>query len=147
MKSFFEQQTYEELRARLQQIESSAQPEWGKMNAAQMFQHCQYPIQTALGKDKFNMKPNWIVKLLFKKMMYSEKPFKRNAPTPKVFQATDNYDFSSEKEKLDQWMQELWYDRDNEDRRPHPVFGHFTKDQWGTLQWKHLDHHFRQFGV
>lgn len=44
-------------------------------------------------------------------------------------------------------MNELWEDRNNENRVPHPVFGDFTKDQWGIMQWKHLNHHFEQFGV
>ena len=30
---------------------------------------------------------------------------------------------------------------------PHPIFGAFTHQQWGQLQYKHLDHHLRQFGV
>ncbi len=30
---------------------------------------------------------------------------------------------------------------------PHPAFGPFTKEQWGQLQYKHLDHHLKQFGV
>ena len=147
MKSFFDQSSYENLRQRLDSIQPNNTALWGKMNAQQMFKHCQYPIQTALGKEKIPMKPNWPVKVLFKRMMYSPKPFKKNVPTPKKFKIVDEYDFSSEKEKLDQWMQELWYDRDNDERRAHPVFGHFTKEQWGILQWKHLDHHFRQFGV
>ncbi|RYG41811.1 MAG: DUF1569 domain-containing protein, partial [Chitinophagaceae bacterium] len=29
---------------------------------------------------------------------------------------------------------------------PHPVFGHFTPQQWGQSMFKHLDHHLRQFG-
>ena len=147
MESFFNEATYNQLRERLDSIKPESEPLWGKMTAAQMFKHCQYPIQVALEKEKFAIKSNWLVKVLFKKMMYSPKPFAKNAPTAKAFRMTDTYDFASEKEKLDQWMQELWYDRDNEKRRPHPVFGHFTKEQWGILQWKHLDHHFRQFGV
>jgi phytoene/squalene synthetase len=39
----------------------------------------------------------------------------------KKFKIVEQYDFASEKEKLDQWMQELWYDRNNEHRREHPV--------------------------
>ncbi len=147
MKSFFDETTYQDLRKRLDSIPATATPLWGKMNAAQMFKHCQYPIQTALGKEKIQMKGNFIIRLLFKKMLYSPKPFKKNTPTPKRLQIVDRYDFESEKEKLDQWMQELWYDRNNENRRKHPVFGHFTKEQWGIMQWKHLDHHFKQFGA
>ncbi len=147
MESFFDQNTYENLRERLKSIPPTATPQWGRMNAAQMFKHCQYPIQTALGKEKIKLRGNFLIRLLFKKMLYSPKPFKKNAPTPKELQIVDTYDFESEKEKLDQWMQELWYDRNNENRREHPVFGAFTKEQWGKMQWKHLDHHFQQFNA
>lgn len=28
-----------------------------------------------------------------------------------------------------------------------PVFGNLTREQWGALSYKHVDHHLRQFGV
>ena len=34
-----------------------------------------------------------------------------------------------------------------EEWKPHPGFGYFTKQQWGQMQYKHLGHHFRPFGV
>ncbi|NND11366.1 MAG: DUF1569 domain-containing protein, partial [Flavobacteriaceae bacterium] len=37
--------------------------------------------------------------------------------------------------------------RDKAEWEPHPSFGYYTKDQWGKTQYKHLDHHLRQFGV
>jgi hypothetical protein len=147
MESFFEESTYNYLRERLASIPADARPKWGKMDAAQMFKHCQYPLQIAMGKEKMKLASNWFVKTFFKKSLYSDKPYRRNLPTVKNFKVIEDKDFQSEKEKLDQWMQELWYDRDNDNRRPHPVFGNFTKDQWGKMQWKHLNHHLEQFGV
>jgi hypothetical protein len=29
----------------------------------------------------------------------------------------------------------------------HPFFGQLSKNEWGILIYKHLDHHLRQFGV
>jgi hypothetical protein len=29
----------------------------------------------------------------------------------------------------------------------HPLFGPLTAHEWGTLTYKHVDHHLRQFGV
>jgi hypothetical protein len=29
----------------------------------------------------------------------------------------------------------------------HFIFGAMTMEQWNALQWKHIDHHLRQFGV
>lgn len=147
MKSFFEPDAYQELQERLEKINPDSQPEWGKMNAAQMANHCQAPVKIALGKSDISMKSNWLIKALFKKMLYSPKPYRKNSPTPPQFRSTGDYDFNEEKASLQKWMQELWEDRDNENRNPHPVFGNFTKDQWGIMQWKHLNHHFEQFGV
>ena len=33
------------------------------------------------------------------------------------------------------------------DGRVHPFFGRLTGAEWGISQFKHLDHHLRQFGV
>ena len=30
---------------------------------------------------------------------------------------------------------------------PHPFFGKLTSEEWGIGMYKHLDHHFRQFGA
>jgi Protein of unknown function (DUF1569) len=32
-------------------------------------------------------------------------------------------------------------------QKPHPFFGALTVAEWDGLQWKHLDHHLRQFGA
>jgi Protein of unknown function (DUF1569) len=32
-------------------------------------------------------------------------------------------------------------------RQQHPFFGHLTPLEWSRLQFVHLDHHFKQFGV
>ena len=31
--------------------------------------------------------------------------------------------------------------------KKHPFFGELTFEEWDKLQWKHLDHHLRQFGA
>jgi hypothetical protein len=28
----------------------------------------------------------------------------------------------------------------------HPFFGPLTNEEWNALQWKHIDHHLKQFG-
>lgn len=147
MYSYFNQPAYNDLIQRLDNLKPNANALWGKMNAAQMLAHCQFPIQIALAKETVPLKPNWLIKFFFKKLLYSNTPYSKNAPTAPVLIVKESKDFHTEKAALKQWMQELWNDRANENRRDHPVFGTFTKDQWGAMQWKHLDHHFRQFDV
>lgn len=147
MKSFFEDGVYDELTSRLNRIGKDTTPVWGKMNAGQMLHHCQMPLNIILGKEDYGVKPNWLINLLFKKSMYSDKLWKKNLPTARGFAIKDERDFDTEKETIVSLLAELNTQREHEDWQPHPAFGKLTKAQWGKMQYKHLDHHFRQFGV
>ena len=79
--------------------------------------------------------------------MYSDKLWRKNLPTAKGFKITDAKDFASEKAKLAALLDEFDTQRSRNDWQAHPAFGPMTKEQWGKMQYKHLDHHFRQYGV
>jgi len=147
MKSFFQEDVYNELSNRLNDLKEDSTPNWGKMDAGQMVWHCQGPLNIILGHNHYGMKPNWFVKTFFKKMMYSDKPWRKNSPTVPAFKAQKPRDFVSEKSKLVALLDELNTQKNKEQWDAHPVFGELTKEQWGKMQYKHLDHHLRQFGV
>jgi len=149
MKSLFDEATHQELLNRLNKLTPETQPNWGKMNAGQMMRHCQMPLELAVGKTTIP-KPNFFMKLLmksFKKGMYNDKPWKKNMPTPRQFRVENDRDFKHEKSTLIELINGFFNTREQKEREPHPAFGHFTYDQWGQMQYKHLDHHLRQFGV
>ena len=147
MKSFFEDGVYDEITSRIQQLNKDSKPVWGKMNVGQMLYHCQMPLNIILEKEDYGVKPNWLVNLLFKKSMYSDKLWRKNLPTAPGFRITDEKEFDKEFNAITSLLSELNSQRDKEDWQPHPAFGKLTKDQWGKMQYKHLDHHLRQFGV
>ena len=74
-------------------------------------------------------------------------PWKQNLPTAPDFVIKDQRDFSTEKLRLLNMMEEF-HEAGPEGigRYPHPMFGNFTKDQWGKAMYKHVDHHLQQFG-
>ena len=149
MKSLFEVETHSEIIHRIDKLNDSTKGQWGKMEVGQMLRHCQFPLKVALGRHKIK-KPNPFMKLLykgFKKSMYNDKLWKHNLPTAPGFKVTENRDFVEEKRKLVGLINDFHEGRDQETRDPHPAFGHLTYEQWGQLQYKHLDHHLRQFGV
>ena len=114
-----------------------------------MLNHCQNPLLVALGRKKLT-KPNILTKLLyrsFKSAMYNDKLWKKNLGTPKEYKVVSEKDFHIEKEKLLGLIDDFYAERNKEKWDPHPAFGQFSHDQWGMLQYKHLDHHLRQFGV
>ena len=147
MKSLFEESTYNEIRDRLSKLTESNERKWGKMSHGQMLHHCQLPLQIVLNKNDFGLKPNWFAKTFFKKAMYSDKAWRKNLPTMPQFKESEFRDFAQEKEKLEKLLAEFALQKDSEIMREHPTFGKLTKEQWGKMQYKHLDHHFRQFGV
>ena len=77
-----------------------------------------------------------------------EKSFTKNLPTVPEFRVTDEPNFEAEKTKLIALVKRLSEGGPKVlTKNPHPFFGYMTTEEWDTLQWKHLDHHLRQFGV
>lgn len=114
-----------------------------------MLSHCKKPLEVALGKKSLK-KPNFFMRLVyksFKSAMYNDTPWKKNLATPKEYRVDTPKIFQTEKSALIELIDAFYDERDKQQWDPHPSFGHFTHDQWGQLQYKHLDHHLRQFGL
>ncbi|WP_339609524.1 DUF1569 domain-containing protein [uncultured Planktosalinus sp.] len=148
MKSLFTEKAYAEILERLDNLSQESQAKWGKMNVAQMLAHCSEPLKVPLEKITL-AKPNPVMRLLFslfKKSLYDDKPWKQGLPTSKEFKIVDERDFQKEKQALKTLIEEFYSEKNKTEWPPHPLCGHFTTEQWGKMQYKHLDHHFRQFG-
>lgn len=147
MKSLFDLEVQQEILERIDNLSESKKPLWGKMNSSQMLYHCQCPLQIALGKKDYGLKPNFFFKLLFKKSLYNDKLWRKNLPTVRQFKILDNKNYSNEKIVLIDLIQEFSTKDTTYPFPEHPAFGKFTNEQWGQMQYKHLDHHLRQFDV
>jgi hypothetical protein len=147
MKSLFDLEAFSEIKERLANLNETAPKQWGEMTHGQMVHHCQGPLNIILEKNDYGLKPNWLAKLFFKKSLYSDKLWSKNLPTAKFLRETDDWDLKTEKANLEALLTEFEAQRDRTDWKQHPGFGSFTKKQYGKMQYKHLDHHFRQFGV
>ena len=79
--------------------------------------------------------------------MYNDRLWKHNLQTPKQFLVTDPMVFALEKDNLVALIYEFAPLKDKTNWPIHPFFGNFTTEQRGQIQYKHLDHHLRQFGV
>lgn len=149
MKSIFEETTYEEVRHRIGKLKEDSERQWGRMSPAQMLAHCQNPLALGLGKIKMP-RPNfamWVVYQGFKAAMYNDRLWKPNMKTARQYEVNDPRDFEKEKKALLQLIEEFHQRKNSTHWDPHPGFGSFTHEQWGKMQYKHLDHHLRQFGV
>ncbi len=147
MKSLFDSEALREINDRLEKLDENSARQWGKMTHGQMMHHCQGPLNIILKKDDYNLKPNWVLNTFFKKSLYNDKLWRQGLPTAKPFKETKDRNFNEEKSNLKSLLNEFQDRSDELGHEPHPSFGKLTKQQWGQMQYKHLDHHFRQFGV
>lgn len=150
MESLFDKNTTDKIISRLNKLNTSSTALWGKMNVSQMVLHAQAPLKVAF--EEIKLKRN-IISFLFgamaKKQLMSPEPFKKNLPTAPAFNTIKlKADFEKEKNNLITYINRFQKAGSSGiTQLPHPFFGKMTTHEWDTLQWKHLDHHLRQFGV
>jgi hypothetical protein len=134
--------------ARLDALRADSVRQWGKMTIGQMLAHCQQPLRVALGELPLKRS---LVGILFGRIAKRQlltKPWKPGMPTAPEFRVHDARDFAAERTTLRALVTRLGEGGPAVlSRQPHPFFGPLTADEWQRLQWLHLDHHLRQFGV
>jgi hypothetical protein len=150
MNSLFNAIDNQDIIERINSLTNKSQAQWGKMNVSQMVTHCQAPLKVAFGEMKLKRGIPGILfgSMIRKKLTRDEKPFDKNLPTDKGFIVVDEREFEKEKNTLVQLVkrfQEAGPSAMSTD--PHPFFGKMTAAEWDIIQWKHLDHHLKQFGV
>jgi hypothetical protein len=149
MRSVFEPETHAELLARLGQLTPDTARQWGKMTPSQMMEHTARTMEMATGQVP--MKQAFIGKAIgwiFKNKFLGEQPFSKNSPTGPTLIIKDDPDFEATRERLSGLISHLHsLGESGTEGNIHGFFGPLTGKQWGETQYKHLDHHFRQFGV
>jgi hypothetical protein len=149
MKTVFDAETHDELIERLGKLKPDAERQWGKMSPAQMLEHTARAVEMATGDVP--MKQHLIGKAIgwiFKGKFLGEQPFSKNSPTGPTLIIQDEPPFEDTRSRLERLLTQF------NSMGPagchgnvHGFFGPLTGDEWGITQYKHVDHHLRQFGV
>jgi hypothetical protein len=151
MTSVFNENDVTEMINRINNLNPSSRPLWGKMSVAQMFAHCN--VSYELVYENKHPKPNaftkLMLKLFLKNLIVTDKaPYKKSSPTAPSFLIKDDKNFEDEKARLiehirkTQNLGEFYFDG----KESHS-FGKLTKHEWNVMFYKHLNHHLKQFGV
>lgn len=150
MKNIFQSEVTQEFIERLDRLTADTQPAWGKMNAAQMLAHCNVTYEmifedkhpTAKGFKRF------LLKKFVKPTVVGEKDYKRHSPTAPAFLIKGEKDFEHEKSRLIDFMKRIQaMGSDAFEGRESNSFGNLTSVEWNIMFVKHLEHHYRQFGI
>lgn len=148
--SIFDPKETQSALKRLDKLTNETTPQWGKMNAAQMLAHLNVAYDITYGEMKVNNSrfKKFMLKLFLKNFVVGEKPYKKNGPTAPQFLIADQRDFDKEKAKLRNYIGET--EKNGVayfDGRENSSFGKMTAQEWSNLFYKHMDHHFTQFGI
>ncbi len=135
---------------RIQQLTPQTQPQWGKMNVAQMLAHCNVAYEMTF--ENIHPKPGifmrWMLKALVKSGVTNEVPYKKNVRTAPAFLITDERDFNKEKTRLIQYIEKcVSLGAAHFDGKESHSFGNMNSTEWNNMFYKHLNHHLGQFGV
>ncbi|MBD1365886.1 DUF1569 domain-containing protein [Mucilaginibacter sp. ZT4R22] len=136
---------------RINKLTPQTTPDWGKMNVSQMLAHCNVTYEMLYEPEK-HPRPNafmkLILKLLVKKMVVSETPYKRNGPTAAAFIIKGDRNFEGEKARLMAYISKTQQLGEAAfDNRMSHSFGALSTNEWNNMFYKHLNHHLTQFGV
>ncbi len=146
----FQQEILNQTLARLDKLKVDTQPEWGKMNAAQMLAHVNVAYDLAYGRteDKPGALKKWLLRTFLKPIVTNDKPYKRNSRTAPIFLVTDQRDFEKEKGDLIANLQDTVANgKDYFEGKESSSFGPLTAAEWSTMFQKHIEHHFNQFRI
>lgn len=147
MKTLYHEGPRRELKDRLGRLTPDAMPQWGKFDAPKMIVHCSDAIRMALGRIPTKSKNLPIRHPPLKQLFVYWLPWPKGAPTARELLERTPADWSAEVTSLLELMDEAGTVPRGHQWPEHPAFGRMSRRAWGVLGYRHLDHHFRQFGV
>lgn len=134
--------------ARVQSLRADQPAAWGKMNAGEMLKHLRGAMEMATGALDIPDSPRRFLRVFpLKQLIVFILPFPKGAPTaPQLVTTGAAIDFEAEKAAVVALIGSF-HEASPQPWPEHPAFGELGREGWGTLAWKHADHHLKQFGA
>jgi hypothetical protein len=134
--------------ARIDKLNPDSKRQWGKMNVNQMMRHVNDFLNFTTGLKKAKDRSNFLMSS-FGKWFALSFPFIKNLPTaPEANEVRNNIfpeDFEMERNNLKKFIRD--FSTHSGEFENHVIFGKMTREEYGILFYKHLDHHLSQFGA
>jgi hypothetical protein len=146
LKNLLSETTRQAVEARVGRLDPSARPLWGQMNATSMLAHCSAQLRMSWGEIECQLRASPFGRAPLKQLLVYLAPWPKSAPTaPELIQPEPDI-WDAERDQLLNLIGRF-KTAIQDSSTPHPIFGKLSKDAWGRLAYRHLDHHLRQFGV
>ncbi|MEO6407075.1 MAG: DUF1569 domain-containing protein [Ferruginibacter sp.] len=127
---------------------------WGKLNAQQMLEHVRDFFMVSTGDLSFDLVTPEEQLPKYREFLLSDKEFRENTKAPASVLGEEplplrfnNLEAASQalKESVERFFK--YFEEQPGITTMHPVFGNLNSDDWILLHYKHVRHHFRQFGL
>lgn len=146
MKSIWVKADRERLEHRLDILSVNAQPKWGKFTAPQMVTHLNEALRMGLGELPVKPRKTPFKKFPLKQLIIYALPFPKGAPTAPELLSGEAREWNGEVSRFKDLLSR--FATGSHTRMPeHPAFGKLSRNAWGRLGYRHIDHHLKQFGV
>jgi hypothetical protein len=147
MKTLWQEEARQELIGRLTRLTPANKASWGKMDSNEMLAHLVNSLQMSIGELKVAAKPSPLRLALLRYLIIYWIPFPKNVPTANELIGKNRNDWEKVHAELSRLIQRYRELENKKDWPEHPVFGKMTSEDWGAICYKHIDHHFKQFGI
>jgi hypothetical protein len=156
MQSLLKAESREALWQRTSRLLPDTPARWGQFDAPRMLAHLTQSLRMMTGELKIPAQPApWLLcHAPMKHLLIYVLPFPKGMstfpellaqPTPES-QSHSQSAWDDDQHLFRAALDEIGAREDTEDWPDHGAFGPLTGGQWGVLQYRHLDHHLRQFG-
>jgi hypothetical protein len=150
MKNLLHQQATEEILQRIDKISPASKALWGKMNVNQSLRHMSMSLQIPIGEldptvANVPKMPKWLLKFF----LLNANPPKGGAETFKEINTVANNINPTNTEEEKRALKDMVtrFTSASNLIPENKLVGKFTRDNWGKLNYNHLNHHLSQFGA
>lgn len=133
--------------ARLARLRAGARPRWGRFTASEMICHVTSGVRQGLGEIDLGPPAGPLTHWPLNWLLIHMIPFPRNAPAVPEMLGRPASTWSADMDALRSAVERFGTRGPGAEWPASRVFGRISGRSWGVLQYKHLDHHLRQFGV
>lgn len=134
------------LAERLGRVRPDAKAQWGSFSAPRMMCHLADSMDAGLGTLEVTPMGPWVLRHFpMKQLALYVVPMPKGAKAPQELLARAPGDFEAERRGVLERIEQVAALPEAMGAR-HFLFGPLTNAEWNTLNWKHIDHHLRQFG-
>ena len=131
---------------RLQGLTPGAAAKWGRLDARTMLCHLNDVLAVAVADTKAqSANQKAFQHFPLKHLILYVLPIPNNVRTAPEFLRSTPAAFEDDRQRVIQLIDRLAAAPKGHGPE-HPLFGRLTNEEWNVLQWKHINHHLKQFG-